>query len=46
MNDYVFMNESYKAWAMWLGAMILFLIAWRAVINLTIRGVETVVENV
>lgn len=42
----VFMNEPYKAWFLWLGAMILFLIAWRGVINLTVKATETIVENV
>jgi len=41
-----FVDEPLRAWFWWVGAMILFLIAWNSIIKLTLRGVQTVAENV
>jgi len=44
--DVKFINEPMTAWFLWLGAMILFMVAWQSVIRLTVTGARAVAENV
>jgi len=46
MQSFTFINEPLKAWFIWLGAMLLFLIAWNNIIAVTARGVRAVSESV
>lgn len=46
MNDFKFINEPLSAWFIWLGAMLLFLIAWHSVIKLGAGAVKSVADSV
>ena len=45
-KDFKFINEPLSAWFIWLGAMLLFLIAWHTVIKGGAAVVHSVTENV